>query len=213
MIDAGAVRGIAILAGIGGLLVALALYVAGRRRTSPPQKKAKERREPETDHGSFAGPTTRLTWTPPVTGAAPLYSNITMWQAPATRGPTGYTSAATVRQPQVTWTPIVIKPIDRPYWDIQHWQLHGDRLDGFYRTPFGSHQGYVLCAKGPRPQFYIVDPPDCLKHHSHWICFHPAGVGTYSVHLNPAPENADAGILAIEKVLGEALAGKGRRND
>jgi hypothetical protein len=108
--------------------------------------------------------------------------------------------------------PVVIHPVDRPYWALQHWNLVGNRLNGFYRTPHGSVRGYVQYPQAPRPEFYIVQPPKELRQHSHWMCFHPAGADTFSVHFYPAPPSADAGILEIEKVLGEAFSGRGRRN-
>jgi hypothetical protein len=84
----------------------------------------------------------------------------------------------------------------------------GDQLVGFYRTPWGSVEGRILHVTGKRPQFYLVNPPPELEKHPHRACFHRTGqnTNTYLVHLWPAPENPDAGILAIEKVLGEALA-------
>jgi hypothetical protein len=108
--------------------------------------------------------------------------------------------------------PLVLRPINRPYWDLQHWLRQGDRLVGFYRTPQGSYGGYILHPDLPRPEFFIVRPPKELEQHRHWICFRPIGNETYSVHFNPAPQNPDAGILEVEKVLTEALTGRGRRN-
>ena len=110
--------------------------------------------------------------------------------------------------------PILLRPVNRPYWDLTHWREVGDRLAGYYRTPWGSFEGYVLHAKGKRPQFFIVQPPAALKNHIHWICFHDTGQlnDTYSIHFSPAPTDADTGILAVEKVLGEALAQQGRSN-
>ena len=114
--------------------------------------------------------------------------------------------------PDVPSSRITLVPIVRPYWDVNHWKLKGDRLAGFYRTRHGSYEGYINHPKSSRPEFYIVKPPEELRHHRHWICFHHIGGGRYSIHFSPAPSFPDAGILEVEEVLFEALSGQGRRN-
>jgi hypothetical protein len=107
---------------------------------------------------------------------------------------------------------ITLVPIVRQYWDLNYWKLGGDRLTGFYRTRYGSYEGYIIHPKSSRPEFYIVKPPEELRHHRHWVCFHHIGGGRYSIHFSPAPSFPDAGILEVERVLAEALSGQGRRN-
>ena len=106
----------------------------------------------------------------------------------------------------------VIRHVVEPYWQERHWQPHGKRLDGFYRTPLGSFQGYVEDWQSRSPNFYIIDPPKRLRHHSHWACFRSRGNGRYWVHFGRTPSSADGGIIEIEKVLAEALSGSPRRS-
>lgn len=125
-------------------------------------------------------------------------------QLPVVRRPT------VVRPPQASR--IFVRPIDRPYWELKHWHFKGNDLVGFYRTPYGSYEGYIKHPNCLRPEFYIVDPPVELRAHPHWICFHHIGGNRYSIHFSPPPPNPDAGIVEVEKVLAEALSRGRRRN-
>ena len=116
-----------------------------------------------------------------------------------------------LRTPRST-SRLSVHPIDRPYWELKHWRANGNRLRGFYRTPHGSIEGYIKHYKSSRPEFFIVNPPQQLRRHKHWICFHNVGSNRYSIHFSPAPSSADAGILEVEKVLAEAFLQQGRRN-
>jgi hypothetical protein len=217
MIETRAVVGIVGLAGLGGLLTALALYVAGRSKASPPKRASGEAvRRPAQPVSTGAGERSVTSVAQNPASQPTRASMSSAWQLASSvrdvgvRGATAY--AAPRARPVVARTPIVVRPINRPYWEIQHWQLVGDRLNGFYRTPRGSFEGYILQPKSPRPQFFIVQPPKELEQHSHRPCFHFVGGATYSIHFSTPPPNPDAGILEVEKVLGEALVGQGRRN-
>ena len=128
--------------------------------------------------------------------------------------PSGSGEAAQGRAPapDVPSSRITLVPIVRPYWDLNHWKLKGDRLVGFYRTRYGSYEGYINHPKSSRPEFYIAGPPAALRDHRHWICFRSIGGNRYAIHFVPAPPHPDAGILEVERVLFEALSGQGRRN-
>ena len=102
--------------------------------------------------------------------------------------------------------PRTVRPVQRPYWELQHWRFNGSALVGFYRTPFGSYAGRIENARSRNPSFYIFNPPGALRGHPHWICFHHKGNGRYWIHFSPAPPTPDAGILEVEKVLAEALS-------
>jgi hypothetical protein len=107
---------------------------------------------------------------------------------------------------------IRVPPKDRPIWVSKHWVPKGTQLHGFYRTRFGSFRGVIDRFDTLRPDFYVLNPPPELREHSHWPCFHKRGEGVFCVHFDPAPPNADAGILAIEQVLADALArSRGRK--
>jgi len=108
---------------------------------------------------------------------------------------------------------IVIRHVVEPYWQELGWQPDGNRLNGFYRTPGGSFEGYVLDWRSRSPRFYIIRPPRELKKHPHWACFRPRGNGLYWVHFARTPPGPDPGIIEIEKVLGEALSSRqGRKS-
>lgn len=219
MIGRGVVVGIAIVSGIGGFLAALALYRAGRRKVSPPRTG----REGVTSRPAVHVVARHAVTSPSLPSAAAAGS--VRWQIvvspgspvriePRTPGPRDTESGRVIVAVPTAGSstparrPILLRPVNRPYWDLRHWREAGDRLTGFYRTPDGSFDGYVLHAKGERPEFYIVQPPAALKNHKHWICFHDTGqkTNTYSIHFSPAPRDPDTGILAVERVLGEALA-------
>jgi len=102
--------------------------------------------------------------------------------------------------------------VERPFWDVEHWRVNGDRLVGYYRTPYGSFEGVITQWRSPRPQLEIVGPPQELRDSAHWPCFQPVGNNHYAIHFSPPPPNPDAGIVAVEAVLAEALAGQRRRH-
>ena len=223
--ERGVAEGIAILFGVGVLLAALVLSRAGRRKASPPRPG----RESVTTRPAVRVVRRHAVISPSLPSAA--LAGSVRWQIvaspgspiriePCTSGPGNAESGRvmavvpTAGLSTPTRRPILLRPVNRPYWDLTHWREDGDRLTGFYRTPWGSFDGLVLHAKGERPEFYIVQPPAALRKHKHWICFHDTGqrTNTYSIHFSPAPQDPGTGILAVEKVLGEALTEHRRRN-
>ena len=94
-----------------------------------------------------------------------------------------------------------------PYWLEMGWKPEGNRLVGYYRTQRGSYEGYISDWQTQQPLFFIISPPSQLKSHLHVFCFRPRGGGLYWVHFNPPHSNVDAGIIEIETVLAQALAG------
>jgi len=219
------VVGIAIFSGIGVLAAALALYRVGRPSASPPWIGRESVTDTPVAHVVARSDITSQ----PIAAVAqaatvrplivPRLVSPVRIEPRRPSPPVADVGRVVVTEPATgsstpTKRPILLRPIDRPYWDLTHWREAGDRLTGFYRTPSGSIEGYVLHAKGGRPEFFVVQPPPALRKHNHWPCFHATGLNTntYSVHLSPAPNDPDTGILAVEKVLGEALAQQGRTN-
>lgn len=99
----------------------------------------------------------------------------------------------------------------RSYYEEQGWVHHvtglfstKTSLRGFYRTPYGSFEGEITLS-GSSPSFYIVHPPEALKKHSHWICFHYRGSDRYWIHFSQRPKDIDSGILSVERMLNEAF--------
>jgi hypothetical protein len=106
---------------------------------------------------------------------------------------------------------IVVEHVVKPYWRETGWKANGGRLTGCYRTQSGSFKGYIDGWQSQRPLFYIINPPSALSRHTHSQCFNPRGNGLYWVHFGNPATNVDAGIIEIETVLTEALAGAHRR--
>jgi len=221
---AGSVGGIAGLAAAVGRFIRAALRRVGRRGSSPPQgsrrgptETVRERRpshrrsaaqESVAGRGARTG-SIRVLDRPHDAGSGTHDGDHTLALVGAREAPPGQRVAETRSQPT---SRTVVSPIDRPYWDLKHWQLKGDQLVGFYRTRYGSYEGCIKHPRFSRPEFYIVEPPEQLRHHPHWICFHSIGGNRYAIHFSPAPPNPDAGILEVEKVLVEALSGQRRQN-
>ena len=105
----------------------------------------------------------------------------------------------------------VVRPKNRLYWQLKDWTVQGDLLVGKYQTQYGSAEGYIEQHRSTRPHFFIMNPPEQLKKHSHWRCFSHIGGNHYSIHFYPAPANTSGGIREVEKVLAEALRPRRRR--
>jgi hypothetical protein len=92
-----------------------------------------------------------------------------------------------------------------PLWQTRGWRRVGATLQGAYRTPRGSFMGEVDLANPYHPQFFITNPPKALLKGSHQACFRRRGGGKYYVHFGIESPELDAGIVAIEKLLVQAL--------
>lgn len=93
------------------------------------------------------------------------------------------------------------------YLKEQGWKLINGWPDaqwvGYYRTRFGSFKGKVESLSSPC--FYIHNPPEALRRHSHWACFSDRGSGWYRVHFRKMPKELDSGLMCILRMLTEAL--------
>jgi hypothetical protein len=113
-----------------------------------------------------------------------------------------------INRPRRIQPRITVQRSDRPYTEEQGWQRRNGgwfgspRLEGFYRTRFGSFKGEISIASS---NFFIFDPPDELRHHPHWICFSPRGGGKYAIHFAVRPRDIDSGILQVERLLHESF--------
>lgn len=90
------------------------------------------------------------------------------------------------------------------YWQEQGWKLGTGRLDGYYRTKFGSYKGYIKLFLSGKHLYHIYDPPVEIRFHSHWPCFVAKGGGMYWIHFDIEANCVDTGILTIEKIIREA---------
>jgi hypothetical protein len=108
-------------------------------------------------------------------------------------------------------TPQPVKRAARSYKEGQGWWLEtgiDPTWHGYYRTRYGrSFEGQVENLADPKFYIQLDNPEESLKKHRHWICFrNQNNGGRYWVHLSPVPKDIDSGILAIERMLNEALA-------
>lgn len=92
-----------------------------------------------------------------------------------------------------------------PYWQTQGWSFDGQSYSGAYQTPYGAFTGYVVQRSRNEYDFYIFQPPEALRRHSHWSCFQQRDNGWYSVHMSRRPVDASSGIMSIERLLIDAL--------
>lgn len=91
-----------------------------------------------------------------------------------------------------------------PLWQERKWQRQANRFTGFYRTRYGAYQGIIVERFLGSFEFYIKNPPSCLRRHSHAACFWPKGKGLIYVHFSQPARTPDEGIIAIEQILLEA---------
>ena len=95
--------------------------------------------------------------------------------------------------------------VGQKYWEEQGWKLRGQVLEGYYRTHYGSFKGRIELFRSGEHLFYIDNPPSQLQSHPHWVCFTHRGGRRYWIHFSLKPENVDAGIITIEKILCQAI--------
>ena len=103
--------------------------------------------------------------------------------------------------------PVIVRPNSQPYWKFRRWRKKGHRLVGAYRTPRGSRVGEIQLSLVDPPKHYIFNPPPALLAGSHGACFRPDGSRRYWVHFHESSKDIDAGIVAIEQQLFQALSG------
>jgi len=103
--------------------------------------------------------------------------------------------------------PQLVRRVERPYWVERGWTRKGNEYFGNYQTRYGSYTGYIEQQNSNSFQFFIWDPPQELKSHSHWSCFQHRGDNWYNVHMGRRPKDLSSGILAIERLITEAFEG------
>ena len=205
-------------------LILAAITGVGRREASPPERTARSTATATTESRPRTTPRSGRTVILPTEPGLPLIEVIAPGSniqpaIPPTEGPVAVLPSSpghAVRQrapaAEAASSRIRLRPLERPYWETKRWKLKGDRLIGFYRTPYGSYEGYIKEPKSERPEFFIINPPNELRSHPHARCFQRREEGHYAVHFYPAPSCPDAGILEVERVLVEAFTGQRRRN-
>jgi hypothetical protein len=92
-----------------------------------------------------------------------------------------------------------------PYWQEQGWVRQGNRYQGAYHTPYGAFPGWIEQRGGSGIDFFMYEPPEALRQHSHWSCFQDRGQNWYRVHMSRQPADVSSGILTIERLITEAF--------
>ena len=81
----------------------------------------------------------------------------------------------------------------------------GGAYRGLFVTKKGSFWGFATKEFDQTIKIYIYAPPQQLRRHPKWGCFHPVKPGWFEVHISPKPKSIDAAILKVENMLSEAL--------
>ncbi len=90
-----------------------------------------------------------------------------------------------------------------PYWRERGWAYDGQNYTGSYQTPYAALQGYIE-ERWSSSNFFLHNPSDQIRRHSHWSCFVPRGNDWYMVHMARRPKDVSSGILTIERLITEA---------
>jgi hypothetical protein len=98
---------------------------------------------------------------------------------------------------------ISVKRREIPYWQERGWKCDGTTYSGSYQTPYAAFQGYIE-ERWSRSHFFLFNPSDQIRRHSHWVCFTPRGNDWYSIHMARRPKDVSSGILTIERLITEA---------
>lgn len=117
-----------------------------------------------------------------------------------------------VRQPSLPASRrLRVTPDRRSLSEVRGWRRTGRKLFGAYRVPRrGSFAGEISLKNIRKPEFYIVNPPKQMLSGPHRACFRPRGGGRYLVHFGKSSPEVDSGIVAIEKMIAEALDSGGK---
>jgi hypothetical protein len=98
-------------------------------------------------------------------------------------------------------------PVQRrqiPYWQERGWTHNGNQYTGSYQTPYGAFQGWIEEQRSGRADFYVYNPSNEIRSHSHWTCFQHRGNDWYLVHMAREPKDVSSGIITIERLITEA---------
>jgi hypothetical protein len=98
-------------------------------------------------------------------------------------------------------------PVQRqqiPYWQERGWKQTGNTYNGSYQTRYGAFWGEVRQHSGTDLEFFLYQPSEAIRGHSHWACFIDRGNDWYLVHMGRRPRDVSSGIMTIERLITEA---------
>ena len=91
-----------------------------------------------------------------------------------------------------------------PYWQERGWTRVGNVYTGNYQTPYGAFQGWIEQDRSGRINFYIYNPSNNIRSHSHWTCFQHRNNDWFLIHMGREPKDVSSGIMTIERLIKEA---------
>ena len=68
-----------------------------------------------------------------------------------------------------------------PYWQERGWIHEGNVYRGNYQTPYSAFSGHIIEHRGGHVDFYLYNPSEEIRSHSHWTCFQHQGNDWYLV--------------------------------
>lgn len=91
-----------------------------------------------------------------------------------------------------------------PYWQERGWTRQGNEYTGAYQTPYAACHGWIEQERSGHINFYLYQPSDEIRRHSHWTCFQHRGNDWYLIHMGREPKDVSSGIIIIERLITEA---------
>ena len=77
------------------------------------------------------------------------------------------------------------------HWQERGWIIEGNAYAGNFQTPYAAFQGWIEPESSGRPNFYLHNPSDEIRRHSHWTCFQRRGNDWYLVHMSREPKDVE----------------------
>jgi hypothetical protein len=101
--------------------------------------------------------------------------------------------------------PIQVQRRPIPYWQERGWtQQEENTYTGNYQTAYGAFQGWIEQERSGRLNFYLHNPSQQIRGHSHWTCFQHRNDGWYLIHMGREARDVSSGIMTIERLIAEA---------
>ena|SRR5580692_8590273 len=91
-----------------------------------------------------------------------------------------------------------------PYWQERGWKRSGREYTGLYQTPYAAFHGRIEVAWSGGISFYLYNPSQEIRSHSHFICFASRDGDWFFVHMARRPKDVSSGIITIERLITEA---------
>src|SRR5215471_12436251 len=99
---------------------------------------------------------------------------------------------------------VVVKRREVPYWQERGWQRRENNYTGAYQGPRVAFYGEIRQHSARDIEFFLYQPSEQIRRHSHWTCFQDRGQGWFSVHMGTRPKDVASGIITIERLIAEA---------